>query len=276
MPRILPSDVVKIIEKLFPQTTSQEDRADKRFSLDSNHHTQLAAILNLIDQIPEELITISEKDYLDLQVNLSVIRAAVNSWQAGGKKAFDFIRGYGTNLNPITIILKSLSKCPDQGIAESTPGLEFITDDDLKKDLQIDMAASEQALGNGEWKSATVLSGATVEAMLLYVLEEIQKEDQSKIKNAIENLKEKGVFRNSPKPNLTNWNFWELIEVSNIIGLITVDTAKQAQLAKDFRNLIHAGRSKRKGQKCDRGTAHSAFAALVLVEGDLKVFSVNC
>lgn len=53
------------------------------------------------------------------------------------------------------------------------------------------------------------------------------------------------------------------------------DATDQAQLAKDFRNLIHPGREVRKQMRCDRGTAHASFAALNLVISDLERASVG-
>ncbi len=51
--------------------------------------------------------------------------------------------------------------------------------------------------------------------------------------------------------------------------MIKEDTAIQARLAKDYRNLIHSGRAQRLGQICDRGTDLSAVAALERVVRDL-------
>jgi hypothetical protein len=44
----------------------------------------------------------------------------------------------------------------------------------------------------------------------------------------------------------------------------------QADLARDFRNLIHPGRAQRTGADCDRGTALTALAAIELVVRDLS------
>lgn len=70
--------------------------------------------------------------------------------------------------------------------------------------------------------------------------------------------------------NLEDWTLYELIEVSEELKIVTPDTAKQARLAKDFRNLIHPGRNIRLGQTCNRGTALSAVAAVEHVIVDLK------
>lgn len=52
--------------------------------------------------------------------------------------------------------------------------------------------------------------------------------------------------------------------------LITGDTATLLQLVKDFRNLIHPGRSERLAKKCDRSTALTALAGIVAVVNELS------
>jgi hypothetical protein len=47
------------------------------------------------------------------------------------------------------------------------------------------------------------------------------------------------------------------------------ETATQVDLAREFRNLIHPGRSARLAKVCDRGTALSALAAVELIVSDL-------
>jgi len=53
------------------------------------------------------------------------------------------------------------------------------------------------------------------------------------------------------------------------LKLILEPAAGQARLAKDFRNLIHPGKSVRLGQECNKGTALAAAAAIEFVTADL-------
>ena len=68
---------------------------------------------------------------------------------------------------------------------------------------------------------------------------------------------------------LDEWVLGEYTDVAAELGVITANTAVQARLAKDFRNLIHPGRAVRLRQACNRGTALSAFAAVEHVIGDI-------
>jgi hypothetical protein len=52
--------------------------------------------------------------------------------------------------------------------------------------------------------------------------------------------------------------------------IIKSETFTLALPAKGFRNLVHPGRSIRLGEKCNRGTAYTALAALEHVVNDLS------
>ena len=74
----------------------------------------------------------------------------------------------------------------------------------------------------------------------------------------------------NPSADPDNWGLDAYIKVARALTLIKENTAKQATLAKDFRNLIHPGRSARVKEVCDRGTAHSALAAVEFIVRDLS------
>ncbi|MFX6416902.1 hypothetical protein ABTG35_18575, partial [Acinetobacter baumannii] len=65
------------------------------------------------------------------------------------------------------------------------------------------------------------------------------------------------------------WGLGDYIGVAETLSLIDADTAKQATLAKNFRNLVHPGRAQRLGESCDRATALTALAALEHIVRDL-------
>jgi hypothetical protein len=118
------------------------------------------------------------------------------------------------------------------------------------------------ALANGEWKAATVLAGSVVEALLLWALHQALAED---CRRAITSAVAKGTLSHRPPGELERWDLSEYIAVAEELTTIDVDTATQARLAKNFRNLIHPGRAQRLAQVCDRGTALAALAAVEMV-----------
>jgi hypothetical protein len=151
--------------------------------------------------------------------------------------------------------------------APSTVALTFISDADFRENLCNDISAANQALSNGEWKAATVLAGATVEALLFWAL---KQQSSTEISTAISNLISTSILSSDPGNDIEKWSLHHLIEVANDLDTIKNTTADQARLAKNFRNLIHPGRATRLGQICDRGTALSAIAAIEHVVRDLS------
>jgi hypothetical protein len=174
------------------------------------------------------------------------------------------VPGYG-GTDPITLIHRALIKCPDEFPSPETASLSFIQPDDFRRNLQLDISATNRALANSEWKAATVLAGSIVEALLLWGL---QQQSPSSVTSTTSGFVGTSL-QQKPPAALERWDLHEYIEVASALSVISADTATQARLAIDFRNLIHPGRAARLGQTCDRGTALSAVAAIEHVVRDL-------
>lgn len=271
MPKVVPSQVVEVIDQVFPNAKNQKDTQQDRFSVSRANQNELAAIVELFDQIPAELIKLDPKDYTALQLAVTAIKNTMPTW-IHRDYGLDRIHGYG-NLNPVTIIRNALLKCPDEGVSKTVSDLAFISIQELRESLRIDISSANQAFQNGEWKAATVLAGATIEAILLYALHNVQGSDPSKIPTSLTTLISKGALRSSPGNNLDKWSLHPLTEVALDLSLIREETAIQIRIARDFRNLIHPGVSVRKNLTCNRGTALSALAGLEHTINDLSVSS---
>lgn len=72
----------------------------------------------------------------------------------------------------VTVIRRALAKCPDEYPPSPTTELLFIKDPALRENIRQDLGASNRALSNAEWKAATVLAGAAIEALLRWRLQE--------------------------------------------------------------------------------------------------------
>ena len=271
MPKVVPSQVVEVIDQVFPSAKDQKDSQQGRFSIDRTYQNEVAAIVELVDCIPTELLTLSPKDYTALQLAVTALKNTIPTWQLRNC-GLERIHGHG-NLNPVTIIRNNLSKCPDEGILKSTSDLAFISVQELRDSLRADISSANQAFQNGEWKAATVLAGATIEALLLYALHSVQKADPSKISTSISSLVSNKTLNKSPGNNLDKWSLHHLIEVAADLKLIKEETENQSRIARDFRNLIHPGVSVRKNIVCNRGTALSALAGLEHTINDLSAIS---
>ncbi len=268
MPKVVPSQVIEVIDQVFSNVKTQQDTQNSRFSLDRGYQNELAAIVELIDRIHSELIKLDAKDYTALQMAVTAIKNTIVTWQTRDY-GLERIHGYG-NLNPVTIVRNVLLKCSDEGVSKSVSDLTFIHNEELRENLRIDVSSANQAFQNGEWKAATVLAGATIEAILLYVLQTKQDSDQNAITTSVNDLVTNGVLDRPPGNNLDKWSLHPLIEVAASLKIIREETAIQTRIARDFRNLIHPGVSVRKNMTCNRGTALSALAGLEHTINDLS------
>jgi hypothetical protein len=104
-----------------------------------------------------------------------------------------------------------------------------------------------------------VLAGAAIEALLHWKLSAADPTLFAKAKAAAVGP---GGLRKTPPSDLNDWGLHQYIVVARELGAIPKETAAAALLAKDYRSLIHPGATFRKGQRCDRGTAHLAVGAM--------------
>ena len=157
MPRVVPSQVVNLIDRLIPQA-----KQDTPFHLMFHNSDQLAALLDMIVQIPSEFLVLDGAKYAEYISSCAAIRGAIQRWHSPERTTrmndLAVVQGLG-NLNPVTMIRQALSACPDEFPATGTAELSFITDDELRESLRRDISTVHSALSNGEWKAATVLGG---------------------------------------------------------------------------------------------------------------------
>ena len=137
----------------------------------------------------------------------------------------------------ITVIRRALAKCPDEYPPPITTELLFIKDDALRESIRQDIGAAHRALSNYEWKAATVLAGAAIEALLHWRLRE-PLPGAVTIDNAVNAL---SGTKKLPFSQIDRWDLHQFIEVAAQLNLLKSDTCSAAKLAQNFRNLIHPG-----------------------------------
>jgi len=263
MPRVVPSQVVAFIDTIplppiegFSINPPLTDSAER------------SGLADLLGQIPEELLTMDTDIYVAFVCYRARLREMVSDWDKQAHHALDTGRVlFSTQVEAIRGIRYALAQCPDESPAPGTSELNFISDADLRTNLRNDIGAVNRALSNGEWKAATVLAGSAAEALLLWAL---KQRTQAEIAAAISTTRTSGVLTTNPGLDLEWWNLHQYIEVSAELGVIKPNTAKQARLAKNFRNFIHPGVAQRLGEKCDRATALSAVAGVEHIVRDLS------
>ncbi|MBI2159628.1 MAG: hypothetical protein HYU25_04420 [Candidatus Rokubacteria bacterium] len=138
---------------------------------------------------------------------------------------------------------------------EVTAGLEFVDDDEYRRRLREDIAGAESSFEDGQFKASTVLAGSVVEALVLF---QIQRRPNRDVDAAIGELK-------LVAKALEERALGDLLRIARSLRLFSDEALRAAELAKDFRNLIHPGREQRKALTCTRGTARGALAAMDLL-----------
>jgi hypothetical protein len=115
----------------------------------------LLGILNLLKDVPDELITLTAADYAELVLAKSTIQEHLEHWRARGNVGdMAQVRRF----DAVTVIRRVMASCPDEYPPSATTELLFINDPALRENILRDLAATERALNNAEWKAATVLA----------------------------------------------------------------------------------------------------------------------
>jgi hypothetical protein len=262
MTRVVPSQVVAFIDHVLPEAKS---KPDDHHRLGNERAGQLRTVVQLANGIPSELLQISGEDYTNFVAGVASLEHIVQLWLSlGNVDAPQKVMGR----HPLVLIRQALTKCPDQSPAPSTTDLPFLRDAELQANIRNDIGAAHSGLHTGDWKGATVLAGSAAEALLLWGIQTLATTDERN--EVIANLSPAKASSKPKSANPEDWTFDQYIEVSLALKIIEADTAIQARLAKDYRNLIHPGRALRLDQVCDRATALSAIAAVEHIVRNLK------
>jgi hypothetical protein len=242
VPRVVPSEVVSAIDRLFGSSRNELDTGIIRFK----NRDEVRTLLSLVNQVPDDLITVPFADYVEYLHCRSALTSALSGWDAlnhgtmvgsvGGKDAIERIR-------------RIFLGCSDENPPPHTE-FTFIHDTQAHASVQEDIRAAWIDFRAGEWKGATVFAATAVEALLFWAL--------------------KGRADLLQPERLNKWHLREFIDQAQKLSLITKATADQSYLATDARDLIHAGKMARTGLTCTKATALAALAALEAVIGDLR------
>lgn len=115
MPKVVPSQVVQVIDLNFPGAHSTPD-----FQISSNSTGVLKAIVRLIGELPSELLELGPEDYSDLVCAVESLSSVMERWQQrGGDDPPARIK----NKSPVAVIREVLSKCPDERPSKNTAEL---------------------------------------------------------------------------------------------------------------------------------------------------------
>jgi hypothetical protein len=263
MTRIVPSPVVAVINGFFPPDIGGGALGSATLGLD--RVIQLQGIVSLVRQIPSELIAVDPASFGDLTIALCSFEVGYARWlNLSQPMVVPHIGGH----DMVVTLRRVLEQCPDEAAPARTAGLEFISEFPVRASMRLEIGAANSALQNAEWKAATVLGGAAIEALLHWRLSEPQTKSVDLVDGRAK-AAASARLKKSPDSNLDNWALADFIAVARELNAIEEETFNQANMARDYRNLIHPGVAARRQQICDRATALTVLAGLAHVIRDL-------
>lgn len=245
MRRMMPSQVAKIIQDQFPNCMLSRPN----ISIGRSDGTLLVGVLDMIATIPDNL-WIHDDDYAHLLLTRSVITSTMEAWHQGSARTGGMPSVNGKNI-PL-LLYEILSRCPDEHSPPPHAELSFIEPAALRESIRIDVGGAYRAIQHDEWKAASILGGAAIEALLYWRLGVVTKIGREKAESA-------------PSKQFSDWNLSDMISVAKDLGILTDKQAIAATLAKGYRNLIHPGVAARQSENCTRSTAYSAIAGMEAV-----------
>jgi hypothetical protein len=275
--RSVPSQIREFIAAHFPPAVEWVEASDRGLvgsKVTFNylpHGPALIALRNLLRELPEELLLLGPTEGSQFTHAVASIDLTLEHWRAGDKGGggtlYPLRVGPFSAWSPVALVYKLLEGCPDESPAPDTHELAFISDRALRFSLRLDVHEATRALAAGQWKSATVMAGSVVEAVLLAAL---TRAGVGLAREAARRNTHNPVEERFLKGTLESWSLYPMIAAAEGLEIISEDTAKLATIARGFRNLIHPGRAQRTGVSADKGTSYTALAAVERVVADVK------
>jgi hypothetical protein len=261
MPRVVPSQIVGFIDEQFSFAGKRQ-----AFNVDIQFKDRVSALLRLADELPDELMVMEATEYNRFVLCVSTMKSTIElePWNSRGHMAQYYDQRLGEAISDLRACLEPL---PDQQVPAATAGLPFINDDILRESIRRDIASAEQALRDAEWKGATVIGGAIIEALLLWAINERPQPDVQKV---VASLKASRQLRGGLPSDPNDWTLETYKKVAVELRIITDDAAKLIEVTQSFRNLIHPGKAIRTRTECNRSTARTALAAVERIVGDFS------
>jgi hypothetical protein len=258
MPQMVPSEIVRIIDRFFPWAAKTQKPRTGEAKLGDNETGRVSAIIALIDRLPQEVLMLSPQAYAEFIADVEMLRSKA-------RRAAERGSGHPYSGEPVWNLRNALRKCPDAAATAATHELKFLNPEDFREDVRRDLSEAYQALNEARWKAATVLAGAVIEALLVWRLSKVPTPArQTAVAAAFPNPKKQ------PAAILEDWHLGQLIGVAAAVPmLLKPGTVTQIRLAQDYRNLIHPGAALRRKELCGKDTALGALSGVERVIQDV-------
>ena len=260
----MPSEIVQFVDRYFPEVKEYEGRNDhSSLQIDPGRASALSTLVQMVDNLNEALLPVDAAALGDLRLATEHIRFREALLMSGRPPTnLPFVPHSGRQ-NAVVMIRRVLQQCPDTPVPqEEEKRLEFVQDAHYRRKLVADLNEVEADLRHGQWKSATVLGGSLIEALLLEAIGELTSAELAKSSH----------YKQMPgnrKKKLDHWDLNDYLHVAVQAGVIGQDSYDLGIKAKGFRNLIHPGKAQREQMEFNRATALTVRAALEHVILDL-------
>jgi hypothetical protein len=247
----MPSQVVAALERMFPHAGANQPGA----SIDPSLSGKVQSLLDLVADIPEQLIVLAPQDYAAFVQATGTMRDTLATWiHRGVTGTMPSVDGF----DAVTVLRRELTKLRDDFPAAAHVDLAFIADAEIREDISLDVGIAERSLHASEWKPAMIMAGAVIEDLLHWRLGQL----------------EPAILRGAataPAGPLDNWNLASMIDVAEELSILrNANTITSARVAKDYRNLIHPGRRARRAERPTRARAYTAIGGMYGVIDELR------
>jgi hypothetical protein len=230
-------------------------------------YPKLMTLAKMISHVPEELLNLQGSELEQYVFSVSAIettlsmyreRMALPARDRTGPLSDVELTGleYFARQSPVRLLRLLFAKAPDFVPSPGTSELPFFSDKRMREALHREISDVAQSIADREWKAATVLGGATLEAILFWSIQGMQTE--------------LAAMPDKPKEPIAEWELRRFIDVARKLGLIEENTKKLAHLARDARNLVHSGAVLRERRDCDKASSHTVAAAIEAVVRDIS------
>ncbi|MFO1161597.1 MAG: hypothetical protein U1E60_22355 [Reyranellaceae bacterium] len=260
MREVMPSQVVAVIDRDFPFAALDRERGSL---ISASEAPSLRAVVDLIDSVPDNLMTCSPEQYADVVHARAVILSTLERWRVREVEPMPMARD---GKDTVTVLRSSLAACRDENPPAVHANLLFISDAGLRDSIRLDVGGAHRALANSEWKAATVLAGSAIEALLYWRLSLCSDVERA---GGIAVGRSRGLSSKPDSASLDRWILNEYVHVAWALDYIKDVTAGVVFHAKDYRNLIHPGAAIRVKAQCGRASSHVAIGAMEGVIADL-------
>ena len=96
MPRVVPTQIVAFIDEDFPFARTREP-----FNVDMQFKDRVSALLRLVDELPDELIRITDTEYNRFVRSIETMRSTIARWDSHGVTQAYIDRRLGSAVGPL-------------------------------------------------------------------------------------------------------------------------------------------------------------------------------